>query len=219
MTARSTGARAAAKLATRTALIDAAVAEFVEHGPAGASLDAICARAGKTRGAFYVHFPDREALMIAVMDRLLGGLLRSITSTGRPGDAGLAGGIRTFAAAAAARAPAVHAGREFRFHHVLEACRTSTAIGDRYRMIVDAAASWAKQAVAAEQRAGRLRRVDARDAGYVVVAIAFGLVVLLELGMRVDGIRLGETLVGMLDLGGVAPRRRRAARHRPTRPR
>jgi len=34
------------------------------------SLDDICDRAGFTRGAFYVHFADREALLVAVMDHV-----------------------------------------------------------------------------------------------------------------------------------------------------
>src|SRR5258707_15825241 len=114
MATSSTGARAAAKRATRNALIDAAVAELVANGPAGASLDAICARAGKTRGAFYVHFADREALLVAAMDRLLGGLLQTIGEVGGAGAQPLAAGIRRFVAAAAAPAPAVHSGRELR---------------------------------------------------------------------------------------------------------
>jgi TetR/AcrR family transcriptional regulator, transcriptional repressor for nem operon len=209
MTTPSTGARAAAKLATRQALIDAAIAELSLHGPYGASLDAICARAGKTRGAFYVHFADREALLVAAMDRMLGGLVRSVTAAGGRGGAGLAGGIRYFTTTAGARAPEVHAGRELRFHHVLEACRTSRAIGDRYRAIIAAASAWAAQAIAEEQRAGRLAGVAAGDAAQVLVAMALGVVAMLELGVPIDAGRLGDALVAML---GLAPRRRRRAR-------
>src|SRR5688572_24827364 len=88
MTTPSTGARASAKLATRDALIDAALVEFIEHGPSAPSLDAICDRAGYTRGAFYVHFKDREDLLVAVMDRVLGDLVRAVGVAGQ-GDAGL----------------------------------------------------------------------------------------------------------------------------------
>ena len=52
--------RDAAKKETRSALIRAALKLFHEEGFDGPSLDAICARAGYTRGAFYVHFKDAK---------------------------------------------------------------------------------------------------------------------------------------------------------------
>ena len=74
--------RERAKAETRAALIDAAMAEFAAHGLVAPSLDAICARAGYTRGAFYVHFRDREDLVAAVMERALGAFLDAIIATG-----------------------------------------------------------------------------------------------------------------------------------------
>src|SRR5262245_54025434 len=64
-------AREQAKAETREALIMAAFEEFGAHGLEAPSLDAICARAGYTRGAFYVHFKDRDELIAAVMERVL----------------------------------------------------------------------------------------------------------------------------------------------------
>ena len=60
---------------TREALIQAGMAELAGQGLKQPSLDAICARAGFTRGAFYVHFEDREDFIAAVMERVLGGFL------------------------------------------------------------------------------------------------------------------------------------------------
>ena len=192
MTTPATGARAAAKTATRAALIEAAMAAFIEYGPSAPSLDAICERAGYTRGAFYVHFKDREDLLVAVMDRVFGDLMRSVT--GQP--TGFAGGVRHFAAAAAARSPAVHPDRGLRFHHLLEACRTSPAIGDRYRMLLRGAVAWAQHALG--------ERDDAR--AQVVVAAALGMLVMLELDMPMDPARFGETVIELAD----KPSRRRA---------
>src|SRR5258705_13293374 len=70
--------RAETKEATRQALLVAGLAELVEHGLDVPSLDAICARAGYTRGAFYVHFKDREDFFVAVMDWALTGILASV---------------------------------------------------------------------------------------------------------------------------------------------
>ena len=54
-----------AKQETREALIQAGMDAFSEEGVDLPSLDAICARAGFTRGAFYVHFKDREDFFAA----------------------------------------------------------------------------------------------------------------------------------------------------------
>src|SRR5262245_31791802 len=78
----ATSARAGGKRETREALILAGIAELAEKGLDEPSLDAICARAGFTRGAFYVHFEDRDDFIAAVMERVLGGLLDAIIATG-----------------------------------------------------------------------------------------------------------------------------------------
>ena len=62
--------RDASKRETREALIGAALELFAAEGLDGPSLDAICERAGYTRGAFYVHFPDRDALLVAAMEKV-----------------------------------------------------------------------------------------------------------------------------------------------------
>jgi AcrR family transcriptional regulator len=49
----------------RQRLVDAAVEEFAAHG-ADASLEQIAARAGVGIGTLYRHFPDRQALLVAV---------------------------------------------------------------------------------------------------------------------------------------------------------
>lgn len=54
---------------TRQRLLDAAAEVFVEEGLQGASVEAICARAGFTRGAFYSNFTSKEQLFIALLER------------------------------------------------------------------------------------------------------------------------------------------------------
>lgn len=203
------GTRAAKKRATRDALIDAAYAEISEHGPNRPSLDAICARAGKTRGAFYVHFRDREQLLIAVMDRVLGDFLRAMAGAGRGAGDPLRAGVRTFTGAAAAGSPAVHPDRALRFHHLLEACRDSAAIGARYRSILAGATDWAESAVATEQRTGRARNdVTAAAAADLLLATGLGLLAMLELGIAPDPVALGDTALALLS-PPPAPRRTR----------
>jgi AcrR family transcriptional regulator len=60
-----------ARVDTRRVLLEAAFAEFHLHGFQAASLDAVVARAGVTKGALYHHFPDKSSLGHAVIDEVV----------------------------------------------------------------------------------------------------------------------------------------------------
>ncbi|MBL9064806.1 MAG: TetR/AcrR family transcriptional regulator [Sphingopyxis sp.] len=51
----------------RQHIVDAAMRQFEKLGFGGASVDAICAEAGISKGAFYTHFPSKEAVMLALL--------------------------------------------------------------------------------------------------------------------------------------------------------
>ena len=46
--------------------LELGLAALAEAGPAGVTLEALCARAGKTRGSFYAHFAGIEAFLAAL---------------------------------------------------------------------------------------------------------------------------------------------------------
>jgi AcrR family transcriptional regulator len=52
---------------TRQRLFEAAAAAFAEHGISGASVEAITAAGGLTRGAFYSNFADKDELITAML--------------------------------------------------------------------------------------------------------------------------------------------------------
>lgn len=52
----------------RERLLDAAVKLLREQGFAGTSVDQLCTEAGVTKGAFFHHFPSKEALGVAVAE-------------------------------------------------------------------------------------------------------------------------------------------------------
>lgn len=58
--------------ATRQKLLDAAALVFAEEGLDAASVEAICERAGFTRGAFYSNFETKDDLMLALTERVAG---------------------------------------------------------------------------------------------------------------------------------------------------
>ncbi len=61
--------RARRSARTREALLDAAAREIGRRGYAAATIDAIAAAAGVTKGAFYTHFDDKSALLREVVAR------------------------------------------------------------------------------------------------------------------------------------------------------
>jgi len=187
--------RSEAKQETREALIAAALAEFAEHGLDAPSLDAICARAGYTRGAFYVHFPDRDAFIVAVMQHVLGGFVATLTSS----SADVRTSIRLFAEAVRRRMPVVAGGAKLRFHHILEACRRSRTIGDAYRGVVAAAMTSLVIAIERDQTAGRIRReLDARTVAQMMVVTVLGMLAVTELDLPIEIDRIEQALLGLI---------------------
>ena len=51
---------------TRRCILDEAAIAFASHGYAGTSLNDVIAATGLTKGAFYFHFPSKEALALEV---------------------------------------------------------------------------------------------------------------------------------------------------------
>jgi AcrR family transcriptional regulator len=170
--------RAAQKRDTRNALIDAAVDLCFAQGIEGPSLDAICAAAGCTRGAFYVHFKTREDIVIAAMEHTLGQFVNQLLANGAA-DADPAAFVDTFLAAIAARTPMV-GGARFRFRHLLEACARYPVVRKRYLMIIDAATA------SIRARLVERRVPDAEGRAAVLGLISMGLLAHVDLGRELD---------------------------------
>src|ERR1700683_1916043 len=59
---------------SRASILKAAVAEFAEHGMAGARTEAIARAAHVNKALLYYYFKDKDALYEAVLDHVFGGL-------------------------------------------------------------------------------------------------------------------------------------------------
>jgi AcrR family transcriptional regulator len=188
----SLGRREAAKQETREALIRAGVAEFAERGLQAPSLDAICARAGFTRGAFYVHFRDREDFIAAAMDHLLGAVLDAVIATG-DGARDLAETVDRFAGLLELRATARAAAAEppgpgaLPLHRVLEACEGSPELAGRLVALLGEARDRVERAAAEGREAGSVRGdVEPPPVASLLVIVALGALVAQDLALPLD---------------------------------
>ena len=192
-----TGSRAAAKAETRAALIEAALAEFSERGFDAPSLDAICARAGFTRGAFYVHFKSREELIVAVMETVLGALLDAVIGTDAEGGR-LAQTIDLYVNLSAqgrerldqtGEAGGGLAGRvaDVPLHQVLAAAERAPEFRDRLCELLAEAIERLVGVVEREGERGAVRDdLGARELSSLLLLLALGLRVATDLGLPIE---------------------------------
>lgn len=190
--------REASKQETRDALISAATAELAEKGLETASLDAICARAGFTRGAFYVHFKDRDELVVAVVDRMLTRLFDAVIPSGE-GAQDLEQTVAQYVALIAQQAPAVSGTQGWSYHHTLAACARSPALRQRYAALQAEAMARVSKAARAGQRAGTVRGdVPAQALAEILVILTMGIGVMLNLRIPFDLAAGARTLKALL---------------------
>jgi TetR/AcrR family transcriptional regulator, fatty acid metabolism regulator protein len=92
------------KTATRDRILQAALQVFAEKGYHGTAVDDIVRASRTSKGAVYHHFPNKEALFLALVDELSARLATAVTtaidaSHGALGkvEAALRAGLQTFA--------------------------------------------------------------------------------------------------------------------------
>ncbi len=185
------------KEATRDALIAAGMELFAKDGLDGPSLDEISAHAGFTRGAFYVHFADRDDFLAAVMDHVGQEIVDELLVAGG-GAGGLVGAMQRFVAASASgKYPLMPAGG-IRPHQLLEACARSKPLRERYLRLVDMSVARIRELVQQGQTDGVVRTdVEPASTATMVIALVVGLQTLADLGVPVA---LGPLAADMLRL-------------------
>ena len=190
--------RAEAREQSRIALLRAGIELVARDGIDGPSLDAICARAGYTRGAFYGHFADRDDFLVAVMDEVGRRFLDAVLSaaSGAHDLTSVAGRFLT----ALARGDYPLAGkRGVKPHQLLDACARSPRIRARYVALVEDAIARLGAVIGGDQARGVLRRdLDPAELARLLLAVVIGAHTMLELDMELDVARLGGQLVRVL---------------------
>jgi TetR/AcrR family transcriptional repressor of nem operon len=193
---------------TREALILAGLAEFVEHGFDSPSLDRICARAGFTRGAFYVHFENREDFIVAVLEARLSAFLDAVIG-GAPEEGALAPAVRRFTGAvvellnSTAQADShglmTVGGATIQLHRMVDAAERSPLIRSRLLALLGSAVERVTQMAEVEQGSGEIRSdIDPALLGELLVALSIGAVTAAEAGLPLQSERVGEALIQLL---------------------
>ena len=217
---RHAATRDDAKQQTRAALVQAALELFAEQGLDLPSLDAICDRAGYTRGAFYVHFKTREDILVAVMDQVGAAFLASVfqgLSASAPAPASDAGGgsararrlhhaVQRFVEALGSGAYPLMAtagkGPLFRPHQLLDACARSPVVRERYRDLVQVSLGAVAGLVKEDQDDGEVRNdVDAQTVASMALALVIGAQTMTDLGLSLDPTALARAIERMLATG------------------
>lgn len=192
--AKPAGARRRVPARTREELVAAAAALFRAEGLDAPSLDAICERAGYTRGAFYVHFATRDELVGAVVEKALSDLLESIIPEGQ---VDLAGVVDGFVAALAGGSLAL-AGH-VRISQVLEACVRSWTLRVKLLSILVSARERIAGAVRHGQAEGTVRGDVSPDAvAELLLALVLGVLSAAQLEAPYDARQVRTDLLGML---------------------
>jgi TetR/AcrR family transcriptional repressor of nem operon len=199
---------------TREALIAAGIELFGEQGLDGPSLDAICDRAGYTRGAFYVHFADRDDFLVAVMERVGTRFLDAVLgAAGAHEDLGTT--VQRFIASVMSGAYPLTPKGGIRPHQLLDACARSPAIRARYVALVEDSITRVSRMVRSGQDA-HLLRADASpdDVASILLAAVIGAQTMLELKVDVDLSRTASTMLSLLAARAPASKLPRRARRR-----
>jgi AcrR family transcriptional regulator len=170
---------------------------FAEQGLDGPSLDAICERAGYTRGAFYVHFADRDELLVAVMeaagrpivDRLLadaasedlGATFTKFLSAFEDGSypLGPAGGIKP--------------------HQLFAACARVPRIRELYVGLIAHSIDRVRAGIDSGKEKGFVRpELDSKEIATLILAAVIGAQTMEELGVPFDIGRVARVILQMM---------------------
>jgi TetR/AcrR family transcriptional repressor of nem operon len=191
------GARELSKQETREALLRSAMAEFAEHGLDAPSLDAICARAGYTRGAFYVHFKDREDFFVAVMDWALSGVLLGVV--GVNGQTDLRAAVTRFASYMTHREWPVVGKYPIASHRLIEAISRSEQLKARWAEVFQKIVDGMAALIARAQANGEARaNLDPMLAAEAIATMGLGAMGLQDTGIVRPEERLVRSAMALL---------------------
>jgi TetR/AcrR family transcriptional regulator, transcriptional repressor for nem operon len=190
--------REQSKQETRDALIATGMTLFAKEGLDGPSLDALCEHAGFTRGAFYVHFRDRDDFLVAVMDRVGTQLLDRLLA---PTEGGLPRLMERFLEAGRTGEYPLMPSGGIRPYQLFDACARSPLLRDRYLSFIRISVARVADFIRDGQERGMLRKdLHGQRSATLVLASILGAQALLDLGAPMAIEELGLELLSLFSV-------------------
>jgi len=191
--------RAEAKQASREALIKSAMALMPEKG-IDVSLDELCAHAGYTRGAFYVHFKNRDELTLEVMTINGENWLSSVFRPQPDGEAeDLMTMVQRFLTEMVSGTYPISQEAGLRPHQLLEACARSEPIKQRYlELVTDSICRLTANVKQSQDKKMLNVGIDPEQIASLLLALAIGVHTMYDLDYPIDFSKGSMTLLQLL---------------------
>lgn len=189
--------RAEAKRQTRNALLEAGLDEIIERG-LDAGLDGICARAGYTRGAFYVHFKDREDFLLAITEWVVGSIVDSLIG-GEHAREDLPTTIERFFRILGSGTWPLMPRARIAALRLMDAIDRWPALQKSFDRLIGKAIEQLTHSVSEGQDRDRIRSdIDPNKLGTMLVVMAVGMIMLHNVGIAMDFDRQQSALLRMI---------------------
>jgi TetR/AcrR family transcriptional repressor of nem operon len=189
--------REEAKKRTRHALMAAGLDAIIESG-LDVSLAEICERAGYSRGAFYVHFQDRQEFLVAITEWMFSAMIDSLISDQDAPDDLAVSAQRFTHALSTGQWPLIPRIRVAAVR-LMDALSRWPEIRQSFdRFTLESIDKFRKGAVAG-QRAGFVRAdLDPHAVGAMLMITSMGAIILHNAGLSIDYQRQAETLMRLI---------------------
>ncbi len=182
------------------ALLEAGLAETIDEGGQIPSIEAICQRAGYTRGAFYVYFKDREHFINEMLDWVLSDIITTLFVTPTAGAVDLAEVITRFNEnLARGEWPDLQNNIRAGYLAVLRELRPGSKVREQHSELMQLIADRLEELVREGQKAGTVRKgVPARDLAMLLLLSAIGSIMWDDVGIPMDSQAMGKSLLKLL---------------------
>ncbi len=195
--------RAQAKEATRQALLEAGLAEMLNRGGLETpSIETICARAGYTRGAFYVHFDGREQFVAELLEWVLSDIVEALFEGATDEATGLRDVLTRFNETLDShRWPDVDHNIRAAYLGVMRSVQTGSRVRERHADFMKEIIARLAAAIRKDQAKADLRAdPDPHELATIIVLMSVGMVMWDDIGIPFDAPALGRTLLNLIEL-------------------
>ncbi|HEX9697689.1 MAG TPA: TetR/AcrR family transcriptional regulator [Actinomycetota bacterium] len=206
MSPTSADTRAQRKEKTRRALLNAAVAATIERNGEIPSIEALCGKAGYSRGAFYSQFRDRDQFVGEMLEWIITDILGNILESTTSGTSTIQEVMDRFVGMFTDRNwPDVQAGIAPVYLAVLRELQHGSSVRVRHATLMNGIVDRLEALIVAGQEAGRLR-VDIRPRGAATICLlaAVGAVMWTDVALPSDVASAARTLESTLETARAA---------------